>query len=368
MEQLIAPWDIDGSLGDLYVPPYIEEMAQQVINKYDFKVNSMEVITTKADKGGLIWKINTTKGPKSLKILHRRPTRSLFSIGAQEYLVNVKKARIPAIVKTKTGANTVEMGGKIWFVADWIEPLTPVSADLEGAKLLSHAIGEFNELSKGYVPPRGAETASRLFRWPKAYKKISKKMNWFKHVANLYSELPASKTILNSADMFEEQARKAWTMLEKSNYQSLVAKGNKEWGLVHQDYGWSNGQMGPGGMWIIDLDGVAYDLSIRDLRKLIGGSMDDLGRWDINWVVGMLDAYNEANPISDDLLEILLIDLSLPNLYYKNVKEILIDPVLSLNSELDSVVQRIIEMDQTKWPVIEQVRKEWRGGKRKWKS
>ena len=27
------------------------------------------------------------------------------------------------------------------------------------------------------------------------------------------------------------------------------------------------------GMWIIDLDGVAYDLPIRDLRKLISGTM-----------------------------------------------------------------------------------------------
>lgn len=365
LEQLISPWDIDETLGDLYVPPYIEEMAQQVIKQYDLKVTAMEVITTKADKGGLIWKINTNKGPKSLKILHRRPARSLFSIGAQEYLVNVKKARVPALVKTKSGSNIVEMGGKIWFIADWIEPLNPVSADIEGAKLLSHAIGEFNQHSKGYVPPKGAENASRLFRWPNAYKKIVRKMTWFKDIATLYSEYPASRTILNTVDMFEDHAKKALTMLEQSSYQQLVAKGNQEWGLVHQDYGWSNGQMGPGGMWIIDLDGVAYDLPIRDLRKLISGAMDDLGKWDIHWIVGMLEAYNEANPISDDLFEILLIDFSLPNLYYKNVKDMIIEPTIALNTELDSVVQRIVEIDQTKWSVIEQLRKEWRGGKRK---
>lgn len=365
LEQLITPWDLDGTLGDLYVPPYIEEMAQQVIEQYDFKVNSLEVITTKADKGGLIWKINTSKGPKSLKILHRIPSRSLFSIGAQEYLVNVKKARIPPIVKTKSGSTVVEMGGKIWFVADWIESLYQVSADIEGAKLLSHAIGEFHQLSKGYIPPKGAGNASRLYRWPKAYKKTCKKMKWFRDVANLYPEMPASKTILNTVDIFEEQAKKALTMLEQSPYQQLVAKGNQEWGLVHQDYGWSNGQMGPGGMWIIDLDGVAFDLPIRDLRKLITGSMDDLGHWDINWIIGMLDAYNEAYPITDELFEILLIDFTLPNLYYKNVKDILMEPTIALNSELDAVVQRIVEIDQTKWPVLEQLRKEWKGGTRK---
>ncbi len=359
------PWDEDETLGDFYVPPYIEEMADEVIKQYDFSVTSREVITTKADKGGLIWKIQTNKGPKSLKILHRKPTRSLFSIGAQDYLVNEKKARVPAIIKTKTGSNVVQMGGKVWFVAEWIEPLTQVSADIEGAKLLSHAIGEFHQLSKGYVPPEGAEVASRLYRWPKTYKKVIKKMTWFKDIATAYSEMPASKTILNTVDMYEEQAKKAYTMLEESSYHQLAAMGNEEWGLVHQDYGWSNGQMGPGGMWIIDLDGVAYDIPIRDLRKLIGGSMDDLGRWDINWIVAMLDAYNEANPVSDELLDILLIDFSLPNLFYKNVKDILFEPSIALDQELDAVVQRIVEIDQTKWSVLEQLRKEWRGGNRK---
>ncbi|TYS67773.1 CotS family spore coat protein [Sutcliffiella horikoshii] len=366
LEELIMPWDdADETLGEFYVPPYIEEMADEVIKHYDFTVSSRVVITTKADKGGLIWKIETNKGPKSLKILHRRPTRSLFSIGAQEYLVNEKNARVPAIIKTKSDSNVVVMGGKIWFVAEWIEPLQPVSADIEGAKLLSNAIGEFHQLSKGYVPPKGAEVASRLYRWPKTYQKVMKKMTWFRDIAKLYSEMPASKTILNTVDMFEEQAKNAITKLEESPYKQLAALGNEEWGLVHQDYGWSNGQMGPGGMWIIDLDGVAYDIPIRDLRKLIGGSMDDLGKWDINWIVAMLDAYDEANPITDELFEILLVEFSLPNLFYKNVKDILFEPTIALSSELDAVVNRIVEIDQTKWPVLEQLHAEWRGGKRK---
>ena len=32
----------------------------------------------------------------------------------------------------------------------------------------------------------------------------------------------------------------------------MTAKGEPHWGLAHQDYGWSNGQMGPGGIWVID--------------------------------------------------------------------------------------------------------------------
>lgn len=359
-EELITPWDLDDTLGEFYVPPYIEEMAQSVISHYDMSVSHMEVITTKADKGGLIWKIETNRGPLSLKLLHRRPRRSLFSLGAQEYLVKEKNARVPPIVKTKSGENFVEMGGKLWFVAEWIEPLTPVSKDLEGAKTLCYALGEFHQLSKGYTPPKGAENPSRLYRWPSSYEKVVKKMDWFRNIAKAYDEMPASQTILSITDIFEEQARQASERLKQSAYYELVARGNTEWGLVHQDYGWSNGQMGPNGMWIIDLDGVAYDLPIRDLRKLITGTVDDMGVWDVNWMKQMIEAYHEANPIEDALYDILLIDMALPNEFYKNVKEMVYEPSIFMDAQLDALCKRIVETDKTKWGALEELQ-QWKG-------
>ncbi|PYZ97749.1 spore coat protein CotS [Alteribacter lacisalsi] len=355
-DQLITPWDLDGSLGEFFVPEYITEMASEVIAQYDMQVSSMEVITTKADKGGLIWKIETDRGPRSLKILHRRPTRSLFSIYAQEYLVHEKKARIPAIVHSKAGLPYVEKGGKIWFVADWIEPLVPVSKDLAGAEQLCHAIGEFHTLSKGYTPPAGAENATRLYRWPKTYEKVLKKMDWFRNVAHAYSDMPASATILNYVDHFEQHAVNAHKALMESAYHSLVTRGNKAWGLVHQDYGWSNGQSGPDGMWIIDLDGVAYDIGIRDLRKLITGTMDDIGNWDVAWMKGMLEAYHQSHPIEPELYDLLIIDMMLPNEFYKNVKEMVYEPEIFMDGELDALCKRIAEADQSKWPAIEALR------------
>jgi CotS family spore coat protein len=359
-EKLITPWDVDGTLNDdSYVPSYIEDMAYQVLTHYDLTVSNLEVIATKADKGGLIWKIETNRGPFSLKVLHRRPTRSLFSLGAQAYLVEEKSARVPPIFKTKTRDDYVEMGGKLWFIAEWIN-LTKASEDLEGAKLLCAGLGDFHRLSKGYEPPYGAEKPSRLYRWPKKYEKMIKKMNWFRDITTAYPEMPASSTILSVLDMFEDQAKKALSQLESSNYDKLVKKGNKEWGLVHQDYGWANGQLGPDGVWLIDLDGVAYDLPIRDLRKLITNQMEKLGAWDLEWIKGMIEAYHETNPIDKDLYHILWIDMCLPNEFYLQVKDMAYNPTVFLNEEVNTVVKNIIELDQSKWPVLEEL-KEWKG-------
>ncbi|MFC0561300.1 CotS family spore coat protein [Halalkalibacter alkalisediminis] len=358
-EELITPWDLTGGLGDSHVPTYIENMADVVLTHYDLKVGERTVIATKADKGGLIWKIETDRGPFSLKVLHRSPERSLFSIGAQDYLVHEKKALVPPIFKTKTGESFVEMGGKLWFVAEWIT-LTEASKDLIGAQQLCAGLGEFHRLSKGYEPPYGAEKPSRLFRWPSKYEKMITKMTWFKDIANAYPEQTASPTILSAVDLFEAQARKSLTQLEESTYFELIKKGNQEWGLVHQDYGWANGQLGPGGVWLIDLDGVAYDLPIRDLRKLITGQMEELGIWDVDWMKGMIEAYHETNPIEPDLFDLLIIDMTLPNEFYLQVKDIVYNPLTFMDEELDSILKQIINNDPSKWPAIEEL-KEWKG-------
>ncbi|MDT8860608.1 CotS family spore coat protein [Alkalihalobacillus sp. MEB130] len=359
-EELITPWDFDGTLDDdSYVPSYIEDMAQKVMEQYDLTVHSFLVMATKADKGGLIWKIETDKGPFSLKVLHRRPTRSLFSLGAQAYLVEEKGARVPPIYKTKDGQNFVEMGGKLWFVAEWL-PLEEASEDLDGAKQLCTGLAEFHRLSQGYEPPYGSEKPSRLYRWPRKYEKMIKKMSWFRDITTAYPEMPASSTILSNLDRFEQQAKDALSQLETSNYHELVKKGNKEWGLVHQDYGWANGQLGPGGVWLIDLDGVAYDLPIRDLRKLITNQMEDMGTWDVTWIKGMIEAYHEANPINKELYDILLIDMSLPNEFYLQVKDMVYDPTIFLDEEVESIVKDIIELDHSKWRALEEL-KEWKG-------
>jgi CotS family spore coat protein len=359
---IIVPWEEDELTYEFFVPEYIEQIAQEVLKHYDFSVQSIQVVTTKPDKGGSIWKLETSAGPKSLKLLHRRPTRSMFSLGAQEYLIDVKEARVPPIVKTKDGHNYVEAGAKLWFVAEWIESLAPVTKDLEGAKHLCRALGEFHQLSKGYVPPQQAEVASRLYKWPRSYQKVITKMDWFRNIANAYYELPASSHLLSVLDGFEEQAKRSLERLNQSSYLELVQQGNEYWGLVHQDYGWSNGQMGHNGMWIIDLDGVAYDLPIRDLTKLITGTMADLYRWDTTWVREMIKAYHEAKPISSKLYDIIMIELSLPNDFYKNIKEVVYDPEIFLNDPATiSMIQTIVDTDQTKWPVLDEIKDDWRG-------
>jgi CotS family spore coat protein len=361
---MIQPWIHDGMENpDMTVPPEVEALAQQVMKHYDMKVKNMTLITAKSDKGGAIWKIETNHGPRSLKVLHRAPERSLFSIWAQDFLVK-QGARVPPLIPTKKGQLYVEAGGKLWIVTDWVDSLTQATKiDLEGAAELCYGLGEFHRHSRGYKQPPGAYKATRLYKWPKTYDKVLSKIRWFRILAQTYSDLPASKALLSVVDRFEQQALEAIRLLADSPYTRLISRGESAWGIVHQDYGWSNGQKGKGGIWIIDLDGVAFDLPIRDLRKLITSTMDDMGVWDVSWMKGMIDAYHQACPIEPELYEVLLIDMALPNEFYKHVKEVVYDPQTLLNSELESLLQRLEATDKTKWPALKELKKKRIGGK-----
>ena len=149
--------------------------------------------------------------------------------------------------------------------------------------------------------------------WPRVYRKLRTKLDWFEHLARAYREMPASPLLLEVLPRFKAQADEAIRMLEASAYRKLAARGEEAWGLAHQDYGWSNGQVGPDGkVWIIDLDGVAFDLAFRDLRKLITGTMDDRGDWDLTWMKAMIRAYHEVHPIEPEAMQVMLIDMYLP--------------------------------------------------------
>lgn len=222
---------------EAYLTPELLALADAVMGQYEMKVSGMQFITAKPDKGGAIWRIETDRGPRSLKQLHRPARRSLFSVGAQDYLVS-RGARVPAIVKARDGQIAVEREGKLWIVTDWVEPLIPASkVDLAGAQALCYGLGEFHMHSRGYLPPPGAQKSSRLFKWPNAYRKTMTKVGWFRQLALAYPEMAASPMVLAVVDEFAAQAGRAAERLEASPYKSLAARGEPAWGLVHQDGG-----------------------------------------------------------------------------------------------------------------------------------
>ena len=80
-----------------------------------------------------------------------------------------------------------------------------------------------------------------------------------------------------------------------------------------------------------------------------------MGTWDYEWIRGVIDAYHEANPIDEETYELLWIDMAFPNEFYKHVKEIVYEPEIFMNTELEAILQRIIETEANKWEVLSEL-------------
>lgn len=234
-----AGWDEEESGGGpdtpLAVPPEILALAEQAMTHWKMKVSGMTLAATKPEKGwGAIWRIETDQGPRSFKLLHRPFERNLFSIHAQEYLTQ-QKFRVAPLVPSREGTLYSVLANRMFICTKWIEGLHPASkVTVEGAADLCHGLGDFHRFSKGYQPPAEAYFATRMHRWPGVYKKVRTKIDWFEHLATVYSEMPASKLLLQVLPRFRSQADEALARLEASAYHELVARGPQAWGLVHQ--------------------------------------------------------------------------------------------------------------------------------------
>lgn len=228
----------DGPDESLTVPPEILALAEAAMASWEMKVRGMTLAATKPEKGwGAIWRIETDHGPRSLKLLHRPFERNLFSIYAQEYLVE-QKARVAPLVRTREGELHTLAGERMFIVTDWIQGLHPATkVTPDGAAALCTGLAEFHRLSQGYQPPPEAYNASRLHRWPGVYAKMRAKIDWFEHLARAYGEMPASRLLLEVLPRFRGQADEAMALLEKSAFRELIARGDQAWGLVHQGDG-----------------------------------------------------------------------------------------------------------------------------------
>lgn len=161
------------------------------------------------------------------------------------------------------------------------------------------ALAHFHEQSVGYEPPPGVPVFSKLGKWPKHYMKRCRQLEAWKQLAKLDRDDPFSRLYLAEIDRFIEKGEEVLQQLLESYYETWVEQMKKRPSLCHQDYGTGNSLRGEdGNVWIIDLDTTAFDLPIRDVRKMMAPFLfetDEKGKTKADIV---LEAYEDVRPLT----------------------------------------------------------------------
>lgn len=308
-----------------------------ILENWDIQVKSIQVI--QGNQMALVWKVETDRGFLCLKRLHRPEKKALFSIHAQDYLAK-KQCRVPSIHKNKSGSLYTTFQSFLYVVYDWILGESfdfEVKKDLE---MVMRGLANYHRESIGYVPPPNANIFSKLGKLPIHYVKRCQQLESWKLVATSLPNDSFSQIYLQEIDFFIEEGKKVQTALEKSSYYSWVEKVNKSPNLCHQDYGTGNTLRGlDGEIWIIDLDTTAFDLPIRDLRKIIIPLLDSTTTWNDSLFYTILNAYESIHPLTDEQKNIMFIDMLFPYELYNVIRDKFIKKVPLTEEKLLDAIQ-----------------------------
>ncbi|MCX7709355.1 MAG: CotS family spore coat protein, partial [Clostridia bacterium] len=209
-------------------------------------------------------------------------------------------------------------------------------------------LAAFHLASRGYVPPEGAQNSTKQAKWPEEYTAMRSNLKEWKEISQNTSARPDHSAYSNHAEAMIELADLALCLLENSPYFKLTAPGSDSIVLCHQDYGKGNALLTDDGVYVLDLDGVTYDLPVRDLRKIIGKRAEKRGRWAEADIEEVLQAYTAVNPLSAEIREILRIDLIFPHWFFGLTKNLFLKNKFLKPYEID----RIVKLEQAKLALL----------------
>lgn len=299
--------------------------AEMTLSHYPLEISGLTLI--QANDKAVVWRVETDQGPKALKWMNARGGKAVFSILAHHYLQQ-QGFRVPVIAETKNNHLCLGQGEQIGFLAQWIEGRSIQRTVPEEWNLYLQTLAEFHQQSKGLRVPANVRVKTKLGSWPLEYQK---KIGRMKHWLALAENRPEPYFAVYR-ELVPEMIDHAEALLDKlvhSAYWDWVEQQSQERGLCHGDYGESNTVLRPDGtLAVIDMDTVTHDLPVRDLRKVyesVADATTDLA----GALQSVLDGYCEVTPLTDDQLEVFLIDLQFPYKVYQNAK------MAFLHNELD---------------------------------
>lgn len=323
----------------------LDQLARNVLKEYGIVPENISVIQSGAIK--TVWKLRTAGKTLCLKRLRQTLDKAQFSVNAQIY-VKSSGGLVPGVIPSGKNTPVVEYDGQLFVLYEWIDGRDLNFSDPTDLRLAVQGLARFHIASKGYRPGDSSRISTKLGKWPEQYNSMKNRMLSWKETASGKSSQPGCTGYLKYADPMIGLAESAIDLISGSKYGQLAAEGSKSVVLCHQDYGKGNAIATAKGIYVLDLDGVTFDLPSRDLRKIIGKQAENKGQWHAGTISEILNWYAEVNPLNQDERETLYIDLLYPHWFFGLVKNLFQNEKPLKMSE----IERAARLEESKIPII----------------
>jgi len=302
-----------------------------------------------------VWKLAARGRQLCLKRLNKTYEKALFSVNAQIY-IKAQGGKVAGVIPDPAGEPIVRYNDELFVLYEWIDGKDMNFAEAADLLTAVEGLAAFHVATKGYIPPPGSQVSTKLGKWPSQYESMRKKLVSWKEEALKFAELQQNAAYLKYVDSMVSMADEAYERLLKSRYEEFAKEGSPRVVLCHQDFGKGNCLLSSDGVYVLDLDGVTYDLPVRDLRKIIGKNAENKGLWQAKSIESIVGRYSEVNPLNEEEIEILYADLLFPHWFFGLVK----NRFQKGKSIKASDIEKIGKLEESKALLIETLGK--RGG------
>lgn len=310
------------------------ELGRKVLLEYNITPQNLQTLQSKGLK--TLWKFSYKGTTLCLKRLKHSLEEALFSVNAQIYILS-NGGNVPRIHLNSKGSPITEFNEQLFVLYSWVDGRDMNLENPKDLTLALQALSKFHIDSIGYVPPTASIISSKLGKWPVQYESMKNRMLKIKELCIQTPNNMSYSTYIKHIDPIIEVCNKSITLINDSPYSSLCSINQKDSCLCHQDYGTGNVMLSKDVSTVIDLDGVTYDLPIRDLRKIIGKRMMKSQNFNINTLESILKYYETNTTLSLDLKKVLKIDLMFPHWFFGLVKTLHKSPKAIGSDKISSI-------------------------------
>jgi len=336
----------------VYTLPDAAELAA-ALARYGLSADAATAVSRKPKKP--VWRVAAPDGEAYLKRLPYRRARVVFSAAAGDHL-HAQGAGVPRLLRTLDAEVCATVGRGCYVLCAAVPARAPTYARDLGA--IAAALARFHERSPGFAPPPGSAPRDHLDAWPADYRQGRARLRAAEALAAGGHPLGAS--LLACAAEVQGMAREAAERLAAA-FPAAAAAAAARPRLCHQDFSASNLRIDAAAAVVaFDIDSVAYDLPVRDLRKLLNKVMKEEGAWSAERAGAALAAYSAVRPLSGEERALLLADLRFPHLVSGLVKKLFLKPAAEWPPEdCSRRLDQVIAVERSKVAVLQRLAGQW---------
>jgi spore coat protein I len=323
----------------------LNKLAVEVMSNYNIIPDNISIVQSGTIK--TVWKIKSSSKTYCLKRLKQTIDKALFSVNAQIYIKN-SGGNVPEIIHDLKNQGIVTHNEQLFVLYEWLPGKDLDFSNPADLRIAIQGLAKFHIKSKGYIPVEGSRVSSKLGKWPEQYKSMADKLLAWKEISKDKLSTPCYASFVKCADSMLDISYLALELLDKSSYIDMTKEGTNYPVLCHQDFGKGNAILTNDGLYVLDLDGVTFDLSARDLRKIIGKRAENKGKLEVKDVNDIIRSYSEVNPLSEKEREVLFIDILYPHWFYGLTKNIFLNNKILKADE----IEKIAKLEQSKVSVL----------------